>query len=153
ATQTYVYYYDGATPAAPDVQTDHGLLTAVVGNGYTKLLAYRPDGKLTRRTLSLMGWRTAVTDIDYADSDAPREESITITDGQEQPRSRSTHRYRWNELGQLAGVQLNGADLARFGYDENGQPKTADFSRGEVSQGVVLDYDGLTRRMVRQSQT
>ena len=50
-------------------------------------------------------------------------------------------------------MRLNGADLASFDYDLNGKPKSADFSRGEVSEGVVLDYDELTRRFVRHSQT
>src|SRR5262249_60318444 len=77
-TQTYTFYYDGASRRDPDARTDRGLLTSVEGDGYVKLFQYRADGKLSRRTLALLDYRTVGIGLDWHASGPTPETTQTV---------------------------------------------------------------------------
>ncbi|WP_437913731.1 RHS repeat-associated core domain-containing protein [Sorangium sp. So ce302] len=150
-TQTYRFYYDGATPDQPAANDSPGLLTAVTGEGYTKLFAHRADGKIVRSTLTLAGWRTVETEVvRYTENDEIAEETTTVKDGSGQVLSAVTKRYGWTTYGALSSMRVNGQPLATFGYNALGQLDEVRFgSAGTVAFG----YDPLTQERVSVAQT
>ncbi|XYH97324.1 hypothetical protein ACMHYB_57800 [Sorangium sp. So ce1128] len=114
-TQAYRFYYDGATPAQLTASDSPGLLTAVTGEGYTKVFAHRADGKIVRSTLTLDGWRTVETEVvRYAENDEIAEETTTVKDGSGQVLSAVTKRYGWDTHGALSTMHVNGQPLASW---------------------------------------
>ncbi|XXX76291.1 RHS repeat-associated core domain-containing protein [Sorangium sp. So ce134] len=151
ATQTYRFYYDGATPERPTASDSPGLLTAVTGEGFTKEYEHRADGKVVRSTLRLDGWRTVETEVvRYAENDEMAEETTTVTDGSGQVLSAVTKRHGWDAHGRLSTLDVNGQPLASFGYDSLGRLDEVSFgSAGTVEFG----YDPLTQERVSVAQT
>ncbi|WP_437576749.1 RHS repeat-associated core domain-containing protein [Sorangium sp. So ce887] len=150
-TQTYRFYYDGATPAQPTASDSPGLLTAVTGEGFTKEYEHRADGKVLRSTLRLDGWRTVETEVvRYAENDEMAEETTTVKDGSGQVLSAVTKRYGWDAHGRLSTLHVNGQPVASFGYDSLGRLDGVSFgSAGTVEFG----YDPLTQERVSVAQT
>ncbi|WP_437913736.1 RHS repeat-associated core domain-containing protein [Sorangium sp. So ce302] len=150
-TQTYRFYYDGATPDQPAANDSPGLLTAVTGEGYTKLFAHRADGQIVRSTLTLDGWRTVETEVvRYAENDEIAEETTTVKDGSGQVLSAVTKRYGWTTYGALSTMRVNGQPLATFGYNALGQLDEVRFGSAGM---VAFGYDPLTQERVSVAQT
>ena len=149
ATKAYVSYYDGATPSNPTATNVPGLLTAVTGDGYTKLLEYRVDGVLTKRTVSLAGWRSVETTLSYVESGAPGTRKVRLLDASGAQIAAHDWRYDFDATGRPLSMTLNGAGLASFGYDANGLLTSASFANGDA---LTLDHDVLTRRTVGSTQ-
>ena len=150
ASKSYVSYYDGATPANPLANTAPGLLTAVAGDRYTKLLEHRVDGALTRRTVSLAGWRTVETTLGYTESGALAARKIRFLDALGGQLAVHDWRYGFDSFGRPAALTLNGSTFATFGYDANDLLASASFENGDA---LTLSYDGLTRRPVGSAQS
>lgn len=150
-TQTYEFYYDGATPEQPEANDAPGLLTAVTGEGYTKRFEHRADGRVVRSTLVLDGWRTVESEVQrYAENDEVAEETTTVRDGSGQVLSTVTKRYGWDSYGRLSTLHINGQPLATFGYDARGLLEGVDFgSAGSVTFG----YDPVTEARASVEQT
>ncbi len=143
ASLAYRFHYDGATPAAPTLRTDVGLLTAVEGEGFLKTFSYYPDGKTWQRTVQLNGWRTVETTWTYADNDDVAQATTTVRDAAGFVLSVSTQKQGWDTFGRLHTLHLDGQPLATFTYNANGQPLRATFATGETA---TLGYDGLSRK-------
>src|SRR5262249_15648252 len=126
-----------------------GLLTAVTGDGYTKLLEYRVDGKLTRRTVSLTGWRTVETTIGYVESGAVGSRKVRLLDVLGSQLAVHDWHYTFDSSGRLAATTLNGALLASFAYDPNNLLISPGFGNGA---SLPLSHDPLTRRMIGSAQ-
>ncbi|MDC0714753.1 FG-GAP-like repeat-containing protein [Stigmatella sp. ncwal1] len=150
ATQSYRFYYDGATPTAPLAQTDVGMLTAVEGVGYSKTFEYRADGKLSRRVLHLNGWRTVESSWAYTDSGEPREEENRVRDVSGGLLSRSQRVMGWDTYGRMSSLRLNGQPLATLSYDGEGQLTSVSFG---AKGTVTFEYDALTQQRVGVGQT
>lgn len=148
-TKTYSSYWDGATPTAPAANSSPGLLTAVTGDGYVKLLEYRVDGALTKRTVSLAGWRSIETSFGYLSSGDIGSRATRVLDGNGTELSRSDWGYRFDTNGRPWLVTLNGAELVRYSNDPNDLLTRATFASGDV---VTLTYDGTTRRLTGSTQ-
>jgi RHS repeat-associated protein len=148
-SKSYVSYYDGATPANPMGAAAPGLLTAVIGEQYTKLLEYRVDGALTKRTVSLAGWRTVETTTGYVESGAVASRKVRLLDASGAQLAIHDWHYGFDSTGRAATTALNGAPLATFGYDANGLLTSAAFANGD---SLTLSYDSLTRRTVGSTQ-
>ncbi|ACG75093.1 YD repeat protein [Anaeromyxobacter sp. K] len=150
ATRDFTYYYDGATPAAPSTRTTLGFLTGVTGSGYSKLFEYRADGLLARRTLTLNGWRTVETRLEYLESGTPGSRTVTVRDpGGVQLASSSVARS-YDSSGRLSSLRLGGASLATLGYGSNDELVGASFANGDQ---LTFTYDPLTRRLTGSGQT
>ncbi|SEL59920.1 RHS repeat-associated core domain-containing protein [Stigmatella aurantiaca] len=143
ATQTYRFYFDGASPSQPTNTTWPGFLTAITGEGYTKLLQYRMDGSLLKSTFTLHGWRTVETQSTYAEGGAASLESATLKDSNGQFLSATTRAYAWDSYGRIKAIRLNGQPWATLQYNALGQLSLADFGSGT---SVGFGYDSLTRR-------
>jgi RHS repeat-associated protein len=149
-TTTFAYYYDGATPSNPNGRTALGLLTAVVGDGFAKLLEYRGDGKLIRRTTELAGWRTVETQLEYADDGAARGRVTTVRGPDETVLSTAHLKDQYDAYGRVNALTFNDHPLAAMAYDVNGQLQSATFGDGGA---VTFTYDPLTRVRVGSAQT
>ena len=148
-TQSYVYYYDGATPDDPNAQTSRGLLTAVVGDGYTKTLQYRADGRLIGKVVAVTGWRTVESHLDYFEDGSQKQRNVALKDGSGAVLSTNNLEHVLEPYGRVDSVNLNGALLARYAYDQNGQFASATFVNGDT---VSLQFDGLTRQFTGLTQ-
>ncbi|WP_224248001.1 RHS repeat-associated core domain-containing protein [Hyalangium gracile] len=149
ATQTYRFYFDGATPAQPTNTSWPGFLTAITGEGYTKLLQYRMDGTLLKTTFTLDGWRTVETQSTYAEGSSVLQESATLKDGNGQALGTTTKTYAWDAYGRVSAISLNGQPWASLQYNPHGQLALVNFGQGT---SVGFGYDGLTRRRTFVSQ-
>ncbi|MFP2925371.1 RHS repeat-associated core domain-containing protein [Pyxidicoccus sp. 3LG] len=149
-TLSFRYYYDGATPAAPQAHDTPGLLTAVEGDGYVKELRYRADGQLRLKRLTFPGWRTVETEVVRLDSGEVGEQTVRVLDAQGALLSSSTQEFLRDAWGRPSGLGLDGASFATFGYDANNQLQSASFASGEQ---VVLTLDALTRRRMGETLT
>ncbi|NMO18195.1 hypothetical protein HPC49_11215 [Pyxidicoccus fallax] len=144
----YRYYRDGATPSQPTAVTTRGFVTAVEGPGYVKLTEYRADGKPTKRTLSLTGWRKVETLLGYTDGGEPAMETTSTWDlqgGGLVQLSSHTRQHRWDAHGRLSEVGLDGKLLAVMEHDANGKPRSATFA---TAGKATLGYEPLTRERV-----
>jgi RHS repeat-associated protein len=153
-TKTFRYFYDGATPSQPTLQTNLGLLTGVSGDGYAKTFDYRPDGLLTRRRVALPGMRTVETTLGYLESGTVGSRTVKVFDEIGSQLSASEQRYLYGvegspAYGRLEAITLNGSPFVQFGYGVNGEIRTAS---SEGGYQVELDWDSLTRRFVGSTQ-
>jgi RHS repeat-associated protein len=149
-TQTFQFYYDGATPSAPTAIVDRGFLSAVAGNGWSKLLGYRPDGSVSTRSLTLNGWRTVQAQLSYFDDGTVRDHLTTVLDATGTPLSTTDLAIQVDANGRLTATTLGGANLATYAYDGNGLLVSATFTGGAK---LAFRYDGTTRRHVGLDQT
>jgi RHS repeat-associated protein len=143
-SQTYTYYYDGATPDQPTGGAMRGLLTAVRGDGFVKTMSYRADAKLSRRSITFPGWRTVTTTLDYTESGAVRTLTTEVLhDGAVLESTTQTSHY--DAFGRLASTDFNGAPTITYGHDPNGLLNQARFADGSVMQ---LQHDPYARSLV-----
>ena len=140
--KVFTYYYDGATPSSPSAQTTLGLLTAIAGDGFTRTLEYRADGKVTRKVLALGSWRRVESVYTFFESDVVESDTVRVYDSAGALLSTSAQHLGYDTNGRLDSVKLNGALLVTFGYDGNGQLARAFFANGDT---LELGYDSLTR--------
>jgi RHS repeat-associated protein len=150
ATRVFTYFYDGATPAAPSTRTTLGFLTAVTGSGYSKLFEYRADGLLVRRTLTLNGWRTVETVLQYLESGTLGSRTVTIRDPGGVLLATSSIARSYDSSGRLSSLRLGGASLATLAYGSNDELVSASFANGDQ---LTFAYDPLTRRLTGSGQT
>jgi RHS repeat-associated protein len=149
ASKVYTNYWDGATPLEPWAKTSPGLLTAVTGDDYSKLLEYRVDGALRRRFVSLAGWRSVETSFGYVESGDVGSRTTRVLSGAGVELGRSDWKYEFDSNGRPWHVKLNGAQLVEYGYDADNLLKRATFATGDV---INFSYDDTTRRLTGSSQ-
>jgi RHS repeat-associated protein len=154
ASKTFQYYYDGASPANPGATNALGLLTAVVGDRYTRTMTYRADGAETSRVVSIDGWRTIENDALFDEDGTIRQTTLRISDGSGNLLATDVSTSTRDAYGRLVATQRDGFPFASYAYDANGLPLTATFS-GPYANGetATIAYDPATRlRMgLRQS--
>ncbi|MBM7112113.1 RHS repeat-associated core domain-containing protein [Archangium primigenium] len=148
ADLVYRYYRDGATPAHPGLRTALGLVSAIEGRGYLKLLEYRPDARLERSVLRLDDWRSVETQLFFTEGGEVRSEVTSVREADGTLVSTLTKGWVRDAYGRLSELWLNGVPKALLGYDTQGQPQSMSFPGGQVTLG----YDPLTRRRVSLSQ-
>ena len=148
-TKVFSYFYDGATPVAPLAKGIVGFLSGVTGDGFSKTLDNRVDGKLLKRVVRLGDWRTVETAWGYIEGGQAGARQTRVSDGAGTLLSSTTEESRYDAYGRLQTLRLNGAPLATLGYDVNGNLASAAFSNGD---SVALAYDGMTRRQVGSTQ-
>jgi RHS repeat-associated protein len=141
ATEAFAWYYDGATPASPTARTTPGLLTAVTGDAFTKLMEYRADGRISRRVLQLAGWYSVDTTLDYTEDGQERSDTTVVRAADNTVVSTTTLANQFDSYGRVGALTLGGAPLATLAYDENNQLYTATFSGGTAT----FTYEPLTR--------
>jgi RHS repeat-associated protein len=147
--QTYRYFYDGATPATPNLTNDRGQLTAVTGSSYTRLFTHRPDGLLSSRRTVIAGFTTVDLQLTYFEDGAPLERTVSVLAPDGTLLSRSKRSYAVDAYGRPVQLSLNGVPLASLSYDGNGLLSGASFTSGG---GIQLSYDPVTRRFSGVSQ-
>lgn len=153
ATQSFDFYYDGATPAAPLDRSARGLLTAVTGDRYEKIISYRADGSERSHTITVAGWRTVRTDLTYLDDGTVRERTVTVSDGGGTVIARDTETSSVDSYGRLAGTKRDGQAFATYGYDVQGRPLWATYSGPSANDEVVtLTHDPLTHARIGINQ-
>jgi RHS repeat-associated protein len=154
ASQTFQFMYDGATPTTPAATNALGLLTAVVGDGYTRTMAYRADGVELTRVVAIDGWRTIENDTLFDEDNTARQDTVTVSDGDGNVLATDVSTSTRDAYGRVAGEQRDGSPFVVYAYDPNGLPLTATFagpySNGEV---VTLAYDPTTRMRMGLSQS
>jgi len=141
-SQTYRFFWDGASPAAPSAVGLRGFVTGVSGDGFTKQFDYRPDGLLAHRAASIAGWRTVDTTLDYFDDGTIRTKTTLVKDSGGQVLSTQVERFAVDAWGRVQSLQLNGAPAASFSYDVNGQLASVAFGAGGSAS---ISYEPLTR--------
>ncbi|WP_163998937.1 RHS repeat-associated core domain-containing protein [Pyxidicoccus caerfyrddinensis] len=150
ATQSYRFYFDGATPDAPTQHTHPGVLSAVEGQGFRKSFEYRADGRLEKRTVQLAGWRTVESTLAYREDGAVQSETTCVRDAvNTAPLSCTTLKDVPDAYGRTGSISLNGSTLASLAY--NAQGLLASASVG--SSLVTFSHDSLTRARVGYSRT
>ncbi|WP_375772823.1 FG-GAP-like repeat-containing protein [Archangium gephyra] len=142
ATQDYRFYYDGATPTSPARAEATGLLSAVDGEGYTKLFEYRADGKPERKTLHLKGWRTVETSLAYREDGSVRQLRMCHSQADGVPLGCTTLANTPDAFGRPSLLRLNSQVLAELQYNAEGQLAAAAMAGGNW---VAFAYDALTR--------
>jgi RHS repeat-associated protein len=148
ATDIHEMFYDGATPANPTAVTTLGFLTGASGDGYTKTMTYRADGKLLERVVAFAGWRTVTTDMVYNDGAMPQSTTTsvahtgTIVDT-------ATQVDHYDTYGRLSGIDVNGASSVLMHYDGDGLLDSATLPAGAT---VELHHDRYTRSLVGMTQ-
>jgi RHS repeat-associated protein len=159
----YRYYYDGATPAQPDLRTARGRLTAVEGGGgYVKELGYLPDGKLASRLVHLAGWRTFDERLTLNEAGDLATRVVRILDGAGQQMSRTSWTHQCDNLGREEAVLLDdGVPRASGGapppkwlsyvHDQRGLLGQVHVLGGAASAAFTFDPVTLARVGVRLS--
>ena len=142
ASQQFTWYWDGATPANPQATSPLGLISAVTGDGYTKLLEHRPDGKLTHETLQLAGWRNVETSWTFADDGSEHSHRTVVRAADGSALETTELAESFDGFGRLGALQLGGTPLATLSYDGNGALRNVAFSDGG---SATFQYDALTR--------
>ncbi|WP_205525547.1 RHS repeat-associated core domain-containing protein [Pyxidicoccus trucidator] len=148
-SQAYHYFHDGSTPTSPANADSVGLLTAVQGDGYTKLFEYRADGKLTRKTLVLDGWRTVDARVAYREDGSIRSEELCLSGATGTSLGCTTLSTVLDVHGRTASVVLDSTLLAALTYDAEGLLGGASLAGG---RWAAFTHDGLTRATVGFSQ-
>lgn len=148
-SKTYRFFYDGATPDTPEARTDLGQLSAVTGDGFSKVFTHRADGLLLSRTTAITGFPAVRVDLTYFEDGAPRSQSTTLLDERGVVLSRSKRASEVDDFGRLSQVTLNGALLATAGYDGLGLLSAVHFANGDT---LTFKYDETTRRLTGSSQ-
>ncbi|WP_163996153.1 RHS repeat-associated core domain-containing protein [Pyxidicoccus caerfyrddinensis] len=148
--KTYQLYYDGAFSGQPSDTSWPGLLTGASGEGYTKRLQYRPNGTLSKTTLSLAGWRTVETDLSYAESGEVELEVTRVKDGGGNLLTTTSLGSSWDAYGRMSALTLDGQPWASVLYNGFGKTAKVDFGGGTF---VELGYDALTRQRTSLAQT
>jgi RHS repeat-associated protein len=143
-TRAYRSYYDGATPAEPARADAPGLLTAVEGEGYVKLLEYRVDGKPTRRVLQLAGWRSVEAQLAYRDDGSLRAETTCVRTPAGGAPACTELVNAQDRYGRPDTLTLDGQLLSDLSYDGEGRASGAWLTGGSA---VSLRYDSLTRAL------
>jgi RHS repeat-associated protein len=141
----FQFYYDGGTPSSPSSRSQLGLLTAVTGQGYEKVLTYRADGKLTSRRLTLAGgWRELETRLEYSEAGDMSGQATTARGPDGVVVLSSVTSEAFDAYGRGAATRLGGAPLATYAYDGDGLLRRADFAAPDY---VELGYDDVTRSL------
>jgi RHS repeat-associated protein len=149
-SRSFRYYHDGATPSSPSDRSQLGFLTGVSGKGFERVMAYRPDGKLTSRTLALAGgWRTLDTTVDFNEAAEPVRQVTTVRDPDGRVLVSTSRTESFDPFGRLLTSKVGAATVATYGYDADGLLARADLGGGGE---LALEYDGLTRAVVGASQ-
>jgi RHS repeat-associated protein len=146
----FTYYYDGATPEQPQARTTLSLLTAVVGEGFTKHFEHRADGSLLRRRVTFPGWRTVETEFAHFDTGLVRTQTTRVFGPSGELLSDDSRSQLRDEWGRVSGFTLNGAPFVTYTYDTNDQLSTATFATGDA---LTMVYDPATRRFTSSTQT
>ncbi len=149
-TQTYRFFWDGATPANPTPTGLSGLLTGVSGDGFSKVFDYRIDGLLAHRAVTVTGLRTVDTVLGYFEDGTIQTKTSTVRDGGGAQLSSSTEVFLVDAAGRPRALQLNGAPAATLSYDGNGQLASVVLANGSRAQ---VTYDPLTRMETGLSET
>jgi len=149
-SQTFRFFWDGATAAAPTATSSRGFLTGVSGDGFTKQFDYRADGLLAHRAVTVTGWRTVDSTLDYFDDGTIRTKTTLVKDAAGAVLSTQTERFALDAFGRLQGLQLNGTPATTFAYDGNGQLSSVTFVAGGKAS---ISYEPLTRVEVGISET
>ena len=154
ASQSFQFYYDGATASTPTATNARGLLTAVVGAGYSRAMMYRADGVEAGRTVTLAGWRTIENATTFDEDGAPHKTTLTILDGAGNVLATDVSTTVRDAYGRPSGVLRDSEPFASYAYDPNGLPLTASFS-GPYSHDEIatLTYDPTTRLRVGLTQS
>jgi YD repeat-containing protein len=138
ATRTFTFAYDGDLP------------TTITGDGFTKTLAYRGDGKLARRTIAIDGFRTIDTRFAYLGDGSVRTRTVTVTDPAGAVVASTAIDNNVDALGRPATTSLDGVPLETVQYDAFDRASAIAFANGD---SVSLTYDDLTRALVGRVQS
>jgi RHS repeat-associated protein len=151
ASQSFAYFYDGATPEAPALRATPGLLTAVTGDRYSRHVTYRGDGRPVTVRVDLGAWRQVEDSLQYGDDDGVSGTTRVVRDGATQEELlRVSSSVTRDAYGRSSGQTLDGSTLATVAYDLDGLPAWAQFSSGGVASGEIatFQHDPLTRARV-----
>lgn len=148
-TRTYEYYYDGATPTALTARDDLGQLSAVTGEGYSKVFKHRPDGLLASRTTAVAGFPAIKLDLTYYEDGSPHTQKIMQLDESGNPLSSSERVLGVDGYGRLKEVTLNGSALVTTTYDGNGLLSGGNLANGDW---LTFTHDPTTRRLIGSTQ-
>lgn len=150
STSSFSFYYDGATPDAPNLTGQRGLLTAVTGDGFVKTMSYRGDGKLLQRNTALTGWQTVASSFTYGEDGAPLSTSTTVTRADGVVLGNTTLETHHDAAGRVSAIQLNGAGLASLSYNPQGQLRNVALSTGD---SITYSFDPYTTAEIGQTRT
>ncbi len=146
SSQTYDWFYDGATPTSGSAKGQAlGLLTGVSGPSYSRTMTYRADGTVSSTVTSIAGQRTVTATKAYFEDGSTRSRTTTIGDGSGNVLVTSLEGNTVDAYGRASGTTLDGNALATYAYDVNGLPLWANYGAPVGSDQVVtLTHDPLT---------
>jgi RHS repeat-associated protein len=148
-TKKYQYYYDGAKPSSLGARDDLGQLSAVTGDGYSKVFAHRPDGLLASRTTAVDGFPAIKLELTYYEDGSPRAQRIAQLDAAGRVLSSSERVLEVDGYGRLRDVTVNGSALVTAAYNENGLLSGGSFANGDQ---LTFTRDPTTRRLTGSTQ-
>jgi RHS repeat-associated protein len=150
-TKLYQYYYDGATPTALTARDDLGQLSAVTGEGYSKVFTHHPDGLLASRTTAVAGFPAIRLELTYYEDRSPHTQRITQLDESGNALLSSERVLGVDGFGRVKDVSLNGSVLVTMKYDgKTGLLKGGNFANGD---SLTFTHDQTTRRLIGSTQT
>jgi RHS repeat-associated protein len=138
--QTLHLYHDGATPARPTQVSMLGFLSGVSGDGWSKTLVHRADGKLLERLVLLGSWRSVDTTFTWGEDGTPTGHTTALygPNGLLQQREERSH---FDAFGRLASVDSDGKPMLSIGYDADDRVSSLTLTDGST---VSFSYDSYT---------
>lgn len=116
-----VYLYDGQGPLQSRQPGQRGFLTAVVGDAFSKVFTYTPDGAVEKREETVDGWRTLTEALAYYGDGTVKSSATTVASGSGVALSRVRVETRLDSVGRAAGTLINGEPLCEVAYGPNGE--------------------------------
>jgi RHS repeat-associated protein len=119
---SFRYHFDGELPDGTVVEGQRGYLTSVTGDDYEFSVLRNPDGSAASTRLLLGGWMRIDVAKSYTVNGSLaglRRVIERVADGKVV--DDVTMIYDYDAGGRLAGIQLNGSEMAALTYDDEGR--------------------------------
>jgi RHS repeat-associated protein len=150
--RAFHFDYDGIIPDIPVIPGQLGKMSRVWGEDnqgaveFDRRLVFDPKGQLVFEKLALPGWRSVEKSTDYYENGEVRSSATVVRDAQGLELERIEQEHEYDQWGRLAALHLNGAELLRLTYDDEGRVERADFSGDAAGSAIAYLYDGTTKR-------
>ncbi len=141
-SRRFHYDYDGKIEGEAVIPGQLGAVSRVVGDGFERRMIYDAKQQLWHRTHFMSDWRTVVEENDYYEDGSLLRKSVLVQDEDGQNLQRIDLEYVNDKWGRLFALMVDGAELFRLVYDDEGKVERADFTSGE---SLAFYYDQVTR--------
>ena len=137
----FVYDGEGAKP----LSGQRGYLTEVEGEQFRRQVRRNPDGSIAAQVLAIGDWREITLSYEYYASGEVRSVTRIVRDlDSGEIVTKVTQTTSYDAYGRMTYLRVDGKELARVFYDEDGRLDHADFGEDQV---LAFHYDAVTQAM------